>query len=515
MTIMQFMKIAAQGAPKVPNYINGALVQSSATKWFNSYNPATNELISRVPQSTPTELEDAARSASTAFKSWKDTSVLSRQRKMLDLQLLIRDNMKNIANIITLEQGKTLSDAEGDVLRGLQVVEQACSLPTSMLGERLSIAKDMDTYTVKEPLGVVGGICPFNFPAMIPLWMFPLAIAAGNTCIIKPSEKTPGTMMYLAQLATEAGIPAGVLNVVHGGIPTVNFLCDNTNVKALSFVGSDNAGHHIHARGSANGKRVQANLGAKNHGVVLPDASKEKTISQIVGAAFGAAGQRCMALSTVILVGETKDWIPDIVNAARKLKTNGGTERDADLGPVISPESKERILALVQSGKEQGANIVLDGRRIIVENKKGMNYEKGNFVAPTILTNVTSEMTCYKEEIFGPVLLIMNAKTMNEAIKIINRNKYGNGTALFTNSGSAAHKFTSEIEAGQVGINVPIPVPLPMFSFTGSKASIRGDVNFYGKSGINFYTQTKTITSSWKFDEDLIVRNEMQMPTNV
>ena len=495
---------------RVPNFINGRFVDSTSSKFFPVYNPATNALVCHVPQSTDHELREASESAHAAFSFWKGTSVISRQRKMLDLQLAIRDNIKRLAASITEEQGKTLGDAEGDVLRGLQVVEQACAIPSLLMGDHLPVSSDMDTFTIREPLGVVSGICPFNFPAMIPLWMFPLAIAAGNTCVIKPSERTPGAMMILAELANDVGIPNGVLNVVHGGVDSVNFLCDDPSIKAISFVGSDRAGHHIHARGSANGKRVQANLGAKNHGVVMPDADKNRTISQIIGAAFGAAGQRCMALSTIILVGESRKWVPDIVEAARKLKVNGGTEKDADLGPVISPEAKKRICSLVQSGEDEGAKILLDGRNVQMSKK----YEKGNFVGPTILSDVTPSMTCYKEEIFGPVLLIMKAHDLETAIDIVNKNKYGNGTAIFTSSGSIAHKFTSEIEAGQVGVNVPIPVPLPMFSFTGGKSSIRGDVNFYGKSGLSFYTRTKTVTSSWKSDSDLnkTSENVMKMP---
>eukprot|EP00842_Homolaphlyctis_polyrhiza_P002091 jgi/Hompol1/2883/HPOL_005845-RA len=427
---------------------------------------------------------------------------------MLDLQALIRNNMDKIAHSITLEQGKTLPDARGDVLRGLQVVESACGIPSSLLGDRLPVARDMDTYTIREPLGVVAGIAPFNFPAMIPLWMFPLAIACGNTCIIKPSERDPGATMILAQLAQEAGVPKGVLNVVHGGVDTVNFICDAPSIKAISFVGSDQAGKYIYKRGTENGKRVQANLGAKNHGVIMPDANKNHTLNQIVGAAFGAAGQRCMALPVNIFVGQAKEWIPELVERSRKLIVNTGFDEKADLGPMITPQALKRAEELIQSGIDQGAKVLLDGRKVVVKG-----YEKGNFLGPTILTDVTTSMTCYQEEIFGPVMTCMFADTLDEAIEIINANRYGNGTAIFTNSGSAARKFQEEVDVGQVGVNVPIPVPLPMFSFTGSRGSIQGDVNFYGKSGVSFYTSTKTVSALWRSEDVTSTAASVNMPT--
>jgi len=344
---------------------------------------------------------------------------------------------------------------------------------------------------------------------MIPLWMFPVAITTGNTILLKPSERDPGAMMILARLAEQVGIPKGVLNVVHGSVDTVNFVCDNEHIKAISFVGSDHAGKYIHERGSKNGKRVQANLGAKNHGVILPDANKNHTLNQLTGAAFGAAGQRCMALSTAIFVGEAKEWLPELVERAQKLKVSGGFEADADLGPLISPEAKTRVEKLIQSGVDQGASLILDGRGVQVASK----YAKGNFIGPTILSGVTPTMQCYTEEIFGPVLVCLFADTLDDAISMINDNPYGNGTALFTQSGAAARKFQSEIDVGQVGINVPIPVPLPMFSFTGSRGSIRGDINFYGKSGIQFYTHTKTVTALWRHEDADHAQSSVNMPT--
>merc|ERR1719219_2841458 len=427
----------------------------------------------------------AVGSAKKAFKTWSKTTPLQRQAIMFKYQDLIKKHMKDIAGLITVEQGKTLVDAEGDVLRGLQVVEHCCSITNLLLGETMSgISKDMDLTSYRVPIGVCSGIAPFNFPAMIPLWMFPMATICGNTYVMKPSERTPMACMALVELLQDAGMPAGVVNVIHGQHDAVNFICDHPDIRAISFVGGDVAGRHIFHRGSQNGKRVQSNMGAKNHGVILPDANKESTINALVGAAFGAAGQRCMALSTAVMVGDAKDWMADVKAKAANLKVGAGHEADADLGPLISPEAKKRVEALIQSAVDEGAELMLDGRQIQVEN-----YPNGNFVGPTIISNMTPEMTAYKEEIFGPVLYV------------VNKNMYGNGTAVFTNNGATARKFTNEIEAGQIGVNVPIPVPLPMMSFTGSKASFLGDSHFYGKQGINFYTETKTVTSLWRSDD--------------
>lgn len=393
-------------------------------------------------------------------------------------------------------------------MRGLQVVEHCCSITSLQLGETLpGIAKDMDTMTFRVPLGVTAGITPFNFPAMIPLWMFPMALVTGNTSLMKPSERDPGACMMLMELVKEAGFPDGVVNVIHGRHDSVNFICDHPEIKAISFVGSDQAGQYIYERGSKNGKRVQSNMGAKNHGVIMPDANKENCLNQLVGAAFGAAGQRCMALSTAVFVGEARNWIPELVEKAKKLKVNAGHEPGADLGPVISPEAKQRVCDLVQSGIDQGAKILLDGRDVKVPG-----YEKGNFVGPTILHYVKPEMKCYTEEIFGPVLVSMEVDTLDDAIKLINANPYGNGTAIFTTNGATARKYTMEIDVGQVGVNVPIPVPLPMFSFTGSRGSFRGDMNFYGKAGVQFYTQLKTVTQMWRSDDATLSGSQTAMP---
>lgn len=489
-------------------FLDGEFVESKTNKWIDLHNPATNEVLTRVPESTPEEMAAAVESCKKAFKSWSQTTVLTRQQMMFKYQQLIKDNMSEIAKLITLEQGKTLIDAEGDVLRGLQVVEHCCSIPSLNLGETLpNVAKDMDIYTVRLPLGVTAGITPFNFPAMIPLWMFPMALITGNTMVVKPSERDPGACMFMMNLLNEAGFPKGTVNVIHGAHDAVNFILDDPDIKAVSFVGSDQAGKHIYERGSKNGKRVQSNMGAKNHGVIMPDANKENTLNQLVGAAFGAAGQRCMALSTAVFVGEAKEWIPELVERSKKLKVSAGHEPGADLGPLITPQAKQRVLDLIQSGVDEGADLVLDGRDVKVPG-----YESGNFVGPTVLHNVKPNMKCYTEEIFGPVLVSMEADTLDDAVEIINNNPYGNGTAIFTTNGATARKFTMDIDVGQVGVNVPIPVPLPMFSFTGTRGSFLGDTHFYGKQGVNFYTQIKTVTQMWRDEDASVTKPSVAMP---
>jgi malonate-semialdehyde dehydrogenase (acetylating)/methylmalonate-semialdehyde dehydrogenase len=492
------------------NFLDNKFVASQATQWIDLHDPATNNLVTRVPQSTDAELKAAVDSAEKAFPAWKATSILARQTIMFKYVALIREHWDRLAASITLEQGKTFADAKGDVLRGLQVAEQSCAITSDLKGEVLEVAKDMETRSYREPLGVIAAICPFNFPAMIPLWTIPVAAITGNTMVIKPSERDPGAAMILAELAEKAGFPPGVVNIIHGAAKTVDFIIDEPRIKAISFVGSNKAGEYIYTRGSANGKRVQANLGAKNHAAVLPDCNKNQALNAIAGAAFGAAGQRCMALSTLVLVGETKNWAPEIAERAKALSMNGGFEEGADLGPVISPQAKKRIEDIIATAEKEGATIVLDGR-----GQKPAKYPNGNWVGPTIIANVTKDMTCYKEEIFGPVLVCLNVETIDDAISLINANEYGNGTAIFTSSGATAGKFQKEIEAGQVGINVPIPVPLPMFSFTGNKASVAGGGanTFYGKPGINFYTQQKTVTSFWKSEDAVSTRAKVDMPT--
>ncbi|KAJ2951487.1 hypothetical protein O0L34_g13639 [Tuta absoluta] len=499
----------SSSAPTTKLFIDGQFVDSKTSKWIDLTNPATNEVIGRVPEATPEELQSALESAKKAYKSWGRSTIMTRQQMMFKFARLLRENQSKIAAKITEEQGKTIADAEGDVLRGIQLVEHCCSITTLQLGDCIqNIAKDMDTHSYKTPLGVVAGVAAFNFPVMIPLWMFPPALVTGNTCLVKPSEQDPGATLMMMELLQEAGAPPGVVNVVHGTHDVVNFLCDQPDIKAMSFVGGDAAGKHIYQRASAAGKRVQCNMGAKNHGVIMPDANKEHTLNQLAGAAFGAAGQRCMALSTAVFVGSAKEWIPDLVERAKALKVNAGHVPGTDVGPVISPQAKARILRLVESGVKQGATLALDGR-----NVKVSGFEKGNFVGPTILTNVTPSMECYKEEIFGPVLVCLFADTVQDAIQMINNNPYGNGTAIFTTNGATARKFASEIDVGQVGVNVPIPVPLSMFSFTGTRGSFLGTHHFCGKQGVDFYTELKTVVSLWREGDVSHTQAAVSMPT--
>jgi malonate-semialdehyde dehydrogenase (acetylating) / methylmalonate-semialdehyde dehydrogenase len=497
MTITPAAKADAPATVKL--LINGNFVESRSTEWHDVINPATQEVIAEVPFATDEEIDAAVAAAKAAFKTWKNTPLAARARVMLKLQALVREHMTRIARTLSAEQGKTLADAEGDIFRGLEVVEHACSIGSLQLGEFAeNVAGGVDTYSIRQPIGVCAGITPFNFPAMIPLWMFPMAIVCGNTFVLKPSEQDPITPMLLAELALEAGVPPGVLNIIHGGKRAVDALCTHPDIVAVSFVGSTHVGTHVYTLASQHGKRVQSMMGAKNHAVIMPDASKEQSLNALLGATFGAAGQRCMATSVTVLVGEAQKWIPDIVSKAKTLKVNAGQEKGADFGPVISKQAKNRILGLVEEGVREGAKLELDGRDIKVNG-----YEKGNFIGPTIFSGVTPTMKIYTTEIFGPVMVIVGVNTLNEAIDLINANPFGNGTGIFTQSGAVARKFQNEIDVGQVGINVPIPVPVPFFSFTGSRGSKLGDLGPYGKQVVQFYTQTKTITARW-FDEKAI-----------
>ncbi len=485
--------VVAEQAPTVKMLLDGRFVESQTSEWRDVVNPATQQVLAQVPFATDAEIEAAIASAKAAFKTWKNTPIAARARIMLKLQALVRENMSRIAQTLSAEQGKTLADAEGDVFRGLEVVEHACSIGTLQLGEfAQNVAGGVDTYTLRQPIGVCAGITPFNFPAMIPLWMFPMAIVCGNTFVLKPSEQDPITPMLLAELALQAGVPPGVLNIIHGGKRAVDALCTHPDIVAVSFVGSTAVGTHVYDLASQHGKRAQCMMGAKNHAVVLPDANKEQSLNALVGSTFGAAGQRCMATSVTVLVGEAQKWIPDIVAKAKTLKVSAGVEKGADLGPVVSKQAKQRILGLIEDGVREGARLELDGRGI-----KVAGYEQGNFIGPTIFSGVTPAMKIYTTEIFGPVMVIVGVNTLDDAIALVNANPFGNGTGIFTQSGAAARKFQSDIDVGQVGINVPIPVPVPFFSFTGSRGSKLGDLGPYGKQVVQFYTQTKTVTSRW------------------
>jgi malonate-semialdehyde dehydrogenase (acetylating)/methylmalonate-semialdehyde dehydrogenase len=478
---------------RIPLLIGGERVQSTTTQWRDVVNPATQEVVAQVPYATREELDRAVANSREAFKTWRNSGQGARMRVMLKLQQLMRDNTGKLAEMITREHGKTLPDAEGEVGRGLEVVEHACSIASLQLGEYAeNAASGIDVYTLIQPLGVCAGITAFNFPVMLPCFMFPIAVACGNTFILKPSEQDPSSALFLAELALEAGLPPGVLNVVHGGAETANALCEHPDIKAVSFIGSTRVGTEIYRRASDAGKRCQAMMGAKNHCVILPDADPEVALNQLLGAAFGAAGQRCMATSVAVFVGASRDWLPDFVARARKLKVNAGTDRQADLGPLVSPAAKARVEGLIEQGVSEGAELLLDGRGVQVPG-----FERGNFVGPTVFAGVGGNMKVYTEEVFGPVLCVVGVDTLEEAVDFINANPNGNGVALFTQDGGAARYFQNNIDVGQVGINIPIPVPVAWFSFTGSRGSKLGDLGPNGKQAVQFWTQTKTVTTRW------------------
>ncbi|MFP6805753.1 MAG: CoA-acylating methylmalonate-semialdehyde dehydrogenase [Pseudomonadales bacterium] len=491
-------------AKAIDNYMDGAFRQSSATESIQVTNPATQEVIIEAPYTTMEEIDRAVAAAQAAFLEWRRVPASERARLFMIYQAKLKENQDAIAEILCQETGKTFADAKGDVWRGIEVVEQACNIPAMMMGETSeNVARGIDTYSLIQPLGVCVGITPFNFPAMIPLWMFPLAIACGNTFVLKPSEQDPMTPNKLVELFYESGFPKDLLQLIHGGKEQVNALITHKDTKAISFVGSVPVGQHVYRLGTENLKRVQCMAGAKNHMVIMPDADKEHTINALIGASVGAAGQRCMAISASVFVGAAKEWIPELRDAMAKIKPGAWDDKDAGYGPQISAAARDRIVGYIQRGKDQGAECLLDGSDCKVDG-----LPDGNWVGPTLFSEVTPDMDIYKDEIFGPVLVATNADSLEDAIKLINDNPFGNGVSIFTSSGGAARKFQSEIEVGQVGINIPIPVPLPFFSFTGWKKSFFGDQHPYGKQAVRFYTETKTITARW-FSSDSVASANM------
>ena len=481
---------------KLPLFIDGNFTDSKTSEWLEVLDPSNQTVLCQAPCATDKEIEQAINSAKDAFIDWKETPPPERSRVMMKYQELLKQNQNEIAAILSKENGKTLEDAKGDVWRGIEVVEQAANITPLLMGETVeNVAREIDSYSYTQPIGVCLGITPFNFPAMIPLWMFPMAIACGNTFILKPSEQDPMTSNKLAELFVEAGAPKGLLQVIHGDKKQVDLLIKHPDIKAISFVGSVPVGQYIYKTGTEHLKRVQALAGAKNHMVVMPDAHKKKTIDNLVGSAVGAAGQRCMAISVAIFVGGAKDWVNDLKSEMELIKPGPWDSKESGFGPLISKEAKKRVLQLIEKGKKE-AKCLLDGSNCEVEG-----YPEGNWIGPTLFTDVSTEAEIYKTEIFGPVLVCISVDTLEQAIELINNNPFGNGTSIFTASGKSARKFRHEIEVGQVGINVPIPVPLPFFSFTGWKQSFYGDLHAYGKQAVRFYSETKTVTERW-FDED-------------
>ena len=482
--------------------MGGEFVQSSSSQKLELLDPSTQDILCHVPCATTQEIDKAVSLAKKAFYTWREVPAPERARLFFKYQQALKEQQDEIAEILSQENGKTFEDAKGDVWRGIEVVEQACHIPSLMMGETVeNVSRNIDTYSILQPLGVCVGITPFNFPAMIPLWMFPLAIACGNTFILKPSEQDPQTPNKLAEIFQSCGFPKGLLSVIHGGLEQSQYLIQHKDIKAVSFVGSVGGAKAVYQSASHSLKRVQCFAGAKNHSVIMPDANKDQVIKNLTGASCGAAGQRCMAISVAVFVGDSSQWIPDLKQAFSQLKCNSWKDSSADLGPLISKSAKKRVLALIEKGKQEGAELLLDGSQWTCKE-----YPKGNFVGPTLFDKVQADMTIYKEEIFGPVLLCVRVKNLDEAIQFINQNPYGNGTSLFTSSGASARRFQHHIEVGQVGINLPIPVPLPFFSFTGWKDSFYGDLHAYGKQAIRFYTETKTIISRW-VEEDKTAPN--------
>ena len=492
MSDKQIERIRSQG--KVPLFIDGEFVDSATSDWIELNNPATQDVIAQVPVATDDEMQRAVESAKAAFEEWREVPAVERVRYMLKYQTLLKDNQESVAKVLAEETGKTFADAMGDVWRGIEVVEHACGTTTHMMGETTeNVARGIDTHSYVHPIGVCAGITPFNFPAMIPLWMYPLAIACGNAFILKPSEQDPLTPTMLTELFVAAGFPKGLLQVIHGDKRQVDFLLDHPDIKAVSFVGSVPVAEHVYRRGTHNLKRVQAMAGAKNHMVVMPDADKDQVVSALVGSSCGAAGQRCMAISVAVLVGEaTRDWVGDIKAALADIRPGGPGDDGAAYGPLINRKSRDRVRELIQGAAAEGADVLLDGSDCTVEG-----YPDGNWIGPTLFDNVTVDMKVYSEEIFGPALCVMHVDTLEEAIALVNSSEYGNGTSIFTKSGAAARKYQHQTEVGQVGINLPIPVPAPYFSFTGSKRSFFGDLHAYGKQAVRFYTETKTVLSRW------------------
>jgi malonate-semialdehyde dehydrogenase (acetylating)/methylmalonate-semialdehyde dehydrogenase len=474
----------------VPVWINGRAL-APAGRSGEVFNPATGQVTKRVPFCDPDLIDKAVKAAAAAFPAWRDTPPLRRARVMHKFLDLLQKNQKTLAAIITEEHGKTLPDAMGSVQRGIEVVEFACGIPHLLKGEYSeNVGTQVDTHTLRQPVGVCAGITPFNFPVMVPLWMFPMAIACGNTFILKPSEKVPSASVRMAELFKEAGLPDGVLNVVHGDRAAVDALLTHPGVNAISFVGSTPIAKYIYETGAKHGKRVQALGGAKNHAVVLPDADLEFAADALIGAAYGSAGERCMAISAVIAVGAAGDPLVKLIaDKAKKIKVGPGDKDGVDMGPLVTEQHRAKVSGYVDKGIAEGARMVVDGRAAPVKD--------GFFLGTTLFDHVKPEMTIYRDEIFGPVLVVLRANTIDEAIALVNKNPYANGTAIFTESGGAARRFAAEIQVGMVGINVPIPVPVAYFSFGGWKNSLFGDLHVHGTEAVKFYTRTKVVTTRW------------------
>ncbi|MFX4302509.1 CoA-acylating methylmalonate-semialdehyde dehydrogenase [Alicyclobacillus tolerans] len=471
------------------NYIGGQWIEAQTEKYEDVPNPATDQTIARVPLSTPNDIDMAVKEATKAFAVWSKTPVPKRARILFRYQQLLVEHWDELARLITVENGKSYKEAYGEVQRGIENVEFAAGAPTLMMGEQLTeIASGLDSAMYRYPVGVVAGITPFNFPMMVPCWMFPLAIACGNTFILKPSERTPMMAQRLVELFNEAGLPQGVLNIVHGAHDAVNGLLEHKGIKAISFVGSQPVADYVYRTAAQNGKRVQALAGAKNHTIVLPDADLDLAVEQIIGAAFGSAGERCMACSVVVAVGDIADELVfRLKEASDQIRIGNGLNEEVFLGPLIRESHRQKTLGYIESGVKQGAQLVRDGRLDSVE-------ENGYFVGPTIFDQVSTEMTIWKDEIFAPVLSVVRVNTLTEAIELTNQSRFANGACIFTDSASAIRQFREEIDAGMLGVNIGVPAPMAFFPFSGWKDSFYGDLHANGKDGVNFYTRRKMVT---------------------
>jgi malonate-semialdehyde dehydrogenase (acetylating) / methylmalonate-semialdehyde dehydrogenase len=483
-----------QGIGTMPLWVNGGDQAATSGRFGEVTNPATGAVTKKVPFCNAADIDGAVAAAKSAFPAWRDTPPLRRARILMRYRELLDAHRDELARLVTEEHGKTLADATGSVQRGIEVVEFAMGVPHLVKGEHSEeVGTGVDCHSLRQPLGVCAGITPFNFPVMVPLWMFPVAIACGNTFVLKPSEKVPSASMRMAALFKEAGLPDGVFNIVHGDKEAVDAILAHPDVKAVSFVGSTPIARYIYETCAKHGKRVQALGGAKNHAVVLPDADLEFTADALTGAAYGSAGERCMAVSAVVTVGNIGDaLVGRLREKAASLKIGPGTDKDVDMGPLVTRAHRDRVAGYIDKGVAEDAKLVLDGRAF-----EAAGREKGFFLGASLFDHVTTDMTIYRDEIFGPVLVVLRAGTLDEAIRIINANPYANGTAVFTRSGGAARKFEREIEVGMVGINVPIPVPVAYFSFGGWRSSLFGDQHVHGMEGVRFYTRGKVVTTRW------------------
>ena len=492
----------------IQHFINGKHVAGNSERRSPVFNPATGDIQTEVVLADAKDTRTAIAAARTAFPGWAGTTPLRRARVLFRFRDLIERHRSELAALITQEHGKLLSDAEGEVTRGLEVVEFACGIPHLLKGEHSeNVGTGVDSWSLRQPMGVCAGITPFNFPAMVPMWMFPIALACGNTFVLKPSERAPSCPLRLAELLQEAGLPDGVFNVVNGDKQAVDVLLTDPDVAAVSFVGSTPIAEYIYQTASSHGKRVQALGGAKNHMVVMPDADLDQATNALMGAAFGSAGERCMAISVAVAVGDVADrLVEQLTPLVRALKVGPGTDPEAEMGPVVTAEHQARIRGYIETGIAEGASLVVDGRAVEVPG-----HDNGFFIGGSLFDHVSAEMRIYQEEIFGPVLAIVRVPDFNTALRFINEHEYGNGTAIFTRDGGAARTFSHAVQVGMVGINVPIPVPMAYHSFGGWKRSLFGNLNMHGPDGVRFYTRLKTITARWP--DERTERTEFVMPT--